>query len=137
VIVSMIASMRGQRQTAYTPASDAAASNAAASSQAIAANGALGDSSDAAVQAAAALVGDWAPQGLTCDDKMTIQVSGSTLSLGSVGATPSTATIQSSPQAGVIVTQAANGNYTYTLHGDNQLSVVGPGLSMDMTKCPS
>lgn len=103
------------------------------SSAASAASGASGRST-ASSQAAASLAGNWAPQGLTCDNPITLAVSDGVLSLTSAGKT-STATIESVSDSGEIQAMAADGLYTYSVDSEG-LSVAGPGGSvMKMTKC--
>lgn len=93
------------------------------------------DPTAAAVQAASALAGAWAPQGLTCAKPVTLAVKDGALLMKVSGET-STTTIDPSPNAGEIDAHDSDGGkYNYKLD-QNALSVVGPsGPIMKMTKC--
>jgi hypothetical protein len=118
---------------ANTPAKTAAAP--AATKPASAAP--TGDPKAAAVKAAAAIVGKWAPQGLSCDTPVVISVANGAVSMSVAGASPSTAAIGPSPDAGVInATAEDGGKYVYKLDKDNSLSMIDPNnQTMKMTKC--
>ena len=121
------------------PAKPALASAASAASAAAPASVAAPPSVDptaAAVKAAGALVGNWAPQGLTCDSPITIAVKDGAVSM-TVGGATSKSTIEASPGAGVTDAKGEDGGkYSYTLGQDQTLSMVDPsGQTMKMTKC--
>jgi hypothetical protein len=90
----------------------------------------------AAVQAAGVIAGKWAPQGLGCDNPVTIAVQAGAVSM-TVAGTTSTTTIGPSPGPNIIATKADDGGkYTYTLAADQTLTMVDPsGAPMKMTKC--
>ena len=90
----------------------------------------------AAVQAAGAIVGKWAPPGLGCDNPVTIAVQNGAVSM-TVAGTTSTTTIEPSSGPGVVVAKGDDGGkYTYTLAADQSLTMVDPsGQPMKMTKC--
>ena len=88
-----------------------------------------------AVQAAAALAGTWADAGSGCPGAYTIAVQQGAVLLSASGAT-STATIDPSPQHGVISAHAGDGRYTYTLEQGGGLAVAGPGgVSLKLIRC--
>jgi hypothetical protein len=117
------------------PALSAASIASAAAPASVAAPPSV-DPTAAAVKAAGALVGNWAPQGLTCDNPITIAVKDGAVSM-TVGGSTSKSTIEASPGAGVTDAKGEDGGkYTYTLGQDQTLSMVDPsGQTMKMTKC--
>jgi hypothetical protein len=93
------------------------------------------DPTPLAVRAAAALIGTWADSGSGCPGAYTLAVQDGTVSLTAAGVT-STATIDSSPEPGLIEAHADDGKYTYALAQDHKLTVAGPGgVNMKLTRC--
>jgi len=119
----------------HHPAPAGAAKTAAAPAAAPAS--APADPTATAVQAATAIAGKWALQGLSCDSPIVIAVKGGAVSMAVAGASPSTATIGPSPEPGVInATAEDGGKYVYKLGQDNSLSMVDPShQTMKMVKC--
>jgi hypothetical protein len=97
---------------------------------------AAGDPKAAAVKAASAIAGNWAPQGLSCDSPIVIAIKDGGVSMTVAGST-STAAIEPSSEAGVTNARAEDGGkYVYKLGQDNTLSMVDPGQqTMKMSKC--
>jgi hypothetical protein len=127
--------MLGQHHAAPPPTAAPAPSAAAPSPSAAAASPA--DPKAAAVIAAAALAGNWAPPGLGCANPIVISIKDGAVAM-SVAGTTSTAAIQASPAQGEIDAAADDGGkYVYKIGADNTLSVVSPGAqNMSLTKCP-
>jgi hypothetical protein len=86
-------------------------------------------------QPPSAIVGKWAPQGLTCADAYDISVENGVLNLVAAGQT-SSASIASTDKLGVFHVKAADGNYTYRLRPNGTLAISGPGGSrLRLTRC--
>lgn len=117
-------------------AAPAAASPGAAASPAKAAASAPTDPKAAAINAAYAIAGKWAPQGLGCDAPVLIAIKEGDVVM-SVAGTTSTAAIQPGAAAGEVDATAENGDkYVYKLGADKSLAMAGPGgQSMNLTKC--
>ena len=94
------------------------------------------DPKAAAVTAANAIAGKWAPQGLNCDSPIIIAIKDGGVSMDVAGTT-STAAIEPSPKPGVVnATAEDGGKYVYTLGQDKSLSMADPShQTMKMTKC--
>jgi hypothetical protein len=118
------------------PSPAPAPSSVAATSPAPATASAAADPKAAAVKAATAIAGNWAPQGLSCDSPIVIAVKDGGVSMTVAGST-STAAIEASPEPGVINAKAEDGGkYVYKLGQDKTLSMVDPGQqTMKMSKC--
>lgn len=118
------------------PKAPAAPAPAAAGASAPAKAPAAADPKAAAINAAYAIAGKWAPQGLSCDAPVFIAIKNGDVVM-SVAGTNSTAAIQPGPAAGEVDATAENGDkYVYKLGADKSLAMDGPGgQSMKLSKC--
>jgi hypothetical protein len=122
----------GQSAAAATPAASNAATATASVAPAAATTPTQGQSP---TMSAAILVGNWAMQGLKCDQPVTIAIKADMLSMVVAGQTYS-ATLQSGDDPNVVKAQASDGPWRYQLDRRNKLMVDGPGgLALKMTRC--
>ena len=91
---------------------------------------------DPEIQAASALVGSWASQGLTCDDRQNVKLSVShgVLYYAAAGAA-SPFKIEPSRERGVVRTRFGADEYSFRLDRHHALSMVGPNGAVTLTRC--
>jgi hypothetical protein len=84
--------------------------------------------------AAAQLSGNWALQGLSCDDPFTFSISGAQLTLTQDGK-PQTLTLESGGLPGTVKAHGPLGENLYTFHRDGSLTAHAPQGSVTLTRC--